>query len=70
MTDSSLERQAFEEKDLTHRLHQLAANLSQMQKLSASESPRSLMFDLVKKSRYYIEWTVPDLLQVDIRPLA
>lgn len=66
MTDFSLKQQAFIQKDLPHRLHQLAENLSQMQKLCDSESPSSRMFDLVKESRYFIEWTVPDLLQVDI----
>ncbi|MBW4621128.1 MAG: hypothetical protein KME17_17440 [Cyanosarcina radialis HA8281-LM2] len=66
MTDFSLKQQDFGKQDLPDRLHQLAENLSQMQKLCASESPRSLMFDLIKESRYFIEWTVPDLVKIDI----
>jgi hypothetical protein len=66
MTDFSLKQQAFDQKELSNRLHQLAENLAQIQKLCISESPPSSMFDLVKESRYFIEWTVPDLVKIDI----
>lgn len=66
MTDFSLKQEAFSKKDLSSRLHQLAENLSEIQNLCTSESPRSSMLDLVKESRYFIEWTVPDLVQLDI----
>jgi hypothetical protein len=66
VTELSLNPQTSHKNDLLKHLHQLAENLARMQKLCTSESPQSLMLDLVKESRYFIEWTVPELVQLDI----
>jgi hypothetical protein len=70
MTDLSLKQQSFVKNPLPNRLGKLAENLSQIQKLCAEESDQELILNLIKESRYFIEWTVPDLIQVDIEQAA
>lgn len=65
ITDFTL-KQHFVKKDVPVRLHQLAENLSQIQNLCIQES----ILNLAKESRYFIEWIVPDMVQVDIDQAA
>lgn len=69
MTDFTL-KQHFVKKDVPVRLHQLAENLSQIQNLCIQESHQESILHLAKESRYFIEWIVPDMVQVDIDQAA
>ncbi|NMG17992.1 hypothetical protein [Brasilonema bromeliae] len=70
MTDFSLKKQSFVKNDIPNRLHKLAENLSQIKNLCAEESHQESILNLAKESRYFIEWTVPDMVQADIDQAA
>ncbi|GAX38875.1 hypothetical protein [Nodularia sp. NIES-3585] len=57
------EQQIFMQDDVSTRLHHLAAHLSQIQYLWTQTSSQDLMMPLVKESRYFLEWTVPDMVR-------
>ncbi|AVH63542.1 hypothetical protein [Nostoc sp. 'Peltigera membranacea cyanobiont' N6] len=57
--------QSFVQDDVTIRLHHLAAHLEQIQSLWTGVSSQELMLTLVKESRYFLEWTVPDMVKAD-----
>ena len=65
MIQMTPEQKIFTQDDLTTRLHHLANHLSQIQSMWVGDSSRDLMLPLVKESRYFIEWTVPDMVKAD-----
>jgi hypothetical protein len=65
MIDFVFKEQIFVQDDVTTRLHHLAAHLEQIQSLWTQASSQELMLALVKESRYFIEWVVPDMVQAD-----
>ncbi|MDF5728374.1 MAG: hypothetical protein PUP92_10130 [Rhizonema sp. PD38] len=70
MTDFILKQQSFAKNDIPTRLHQLAENLSQIKNLCVEGSHQELILNLAKESRYFIEWTVPDMVLLDIDQAA
>ncbi|MBD2683457.1 MULTISPECIES: hypothetical protein [Nostoc] len=65
MIEPTPEQQLFMQDDVSTRLHHLASHLSQIQSLWTQNSSKDLMLPLVKESRYFIEWTVPDMVKAD-----
>lgn len=65
MNDFVSKEQSFVQNGVTTRLHHLAAHLEQIQALWTGLSSQELMLTLVKESRYFIEWTVPDMVKAD-----
>ncbi|MEH2467997.1 hypothetical protein [Nostoc sp.] len=65
MIELTPRQQIFIQDDVTTRLHYLAAHLEQIQSLWTQGSSQELMLTLVKESRYFIEWTVPDMVKAD-----
>ncbi|MBE8991131.1 hypothetical protein [Nostoc sp. LEGE 12450] len=65
MIELTPRQQIFIQDDVTTRLHHLAAHLEQIQSLWTQGSSQELMLTLVKESRYFIEWTVPDMVKAD-----
>jgi hypothetical protein len=65
MIEVTPEQQIFMQDDVSTRLHHLAAHLSQIQSLWTETSSQNLMMPLVKESRYFLEWTVPDMVKAD-----
>ncbi|MCC5654513.1 hypothetical protein LC609_32985 [Nostoc sp. XA013] len=65
MIQMTPEQKNFTQDDVTTRLHHLANHLSQIQSMWVGDSSRDLMLPLVKESRYFIEWTVPDMVKAD-----
>ncbi|MBC1314823.1 hypothetical protein GNE88_27895, partial (plasmid) [Trichormus variabilis PNB] len=63
MIEPTPEQQIFMQDDVSTRLHRLANHLSQIYSLWTRESSKDLMLPLVKESRYFIEWTVPDMVK-------
>lgn len=58
-------QQNFMQDDVSTRLHHLANHLSQIQSLWAAASSQELILSLIKESRYFLEWTVPDMVKAD-----
>ena len=65
MTDFTLKQQSFVQNDIPTRLGHLAANLSQIKTLWLEGSHQDSIIHLVKESRYFIEWIVPDMVEAD-----
>ncbi|MEH2058410.1 MAG: hypothetical protein V7K97_20110 [Nostoc sp.] len=65
MTDFTLKQQSFVQNDIPTRLGHLAANLSQIKTLWLEGSHQDSIIQLVKESRYFIEWIVPDMVKAD-----
>ncbi|MEH2030284.1 MAG: hypothetical protein V7K67_11520 [Nostoc sp.] len=65
MTDFTLKQQSFVQNDIPTRLGHLAANLSQIKTLWLEGSHQDPIIHLVKESRYFIEWIVPDMVKAD-----
>jgi hypothetical protein len=65
MMEMTPQQKSFVQDDIPTRLHHLAAHLLQIQSLLTQGVSPELMLTLVKESRYFIEWTVPDMVKAD-----
>ncbi|MEH2355979.1 hypothetical protein [Nostoc sp.] len=65
MIEVTPNQQIFMQDDVTTRLRRLATHLSQIQSLWTQGSSEDLILALVDESRYFIEWTVPDMVKAD-----
>ncbi|MDZ8262288.1 hypothetical protein [Nostoc sp. ChiQUE01b] len=65
MIEVTPKQQIFMQDDVTIRLRRLATHLSQIQSLLTQNSSEDLILALVDESRYFIEWTVPDMVKAD-----
>ncbi|MBE9038861.1 hypothetical protein [aff. Roholtiella sp. LEGE 12411] len=65
MIEVTPKQQIFMQDDVPTRLHRLAAHLSQIQSLWTEASSADLLLALVDESRYFIEWTVPEMVEAD-----
>lgn len=70
MTNFNIKQQNFTKDDVPTRLHHLATNLSEIKSLFMSNSHQESILALVKESRYFIEWVVPDMAPIDIEQAA
>lgn len=53
--------QTFSQNTVDHKLRNLATHLTQIQTLSNDPASINRVHDLISESRYFIEWTVPDM---------
>ncbi|QLE58335.1 hypothetical protein [Nostoc sp. TCL26-01] len=65
MIEVTPEQQIFMQDDVPTRLHHLARHLSHIQSLWTGASSQESILDLIKESRYFLEWTVPDMVKSD-----
>ncbi|BAY41940.1 hypothetical protein NIES2111_63360 (plasmid) [Nostoc sp. NIES-2111] len=65
MIEPTPEQQNFMQDDVSTRLHHLANHLSQIHSLWAAASSPEATLSLIKESRYFLEWTVPDMVKAD-----
>jgi hypothetical protein len=65
MIEMTPEQQIFMQDDVPTRLHHLANHLSQIQSMWTGASSQELILAFVNESRYFIEWTVPDMVKAD-----
>ncbi|WP_414569375.1 hypothetical protein [Nostoc sp. CCY 9925] len=65
MIEVTPKQEIFMQDDVTTRLRRLATHLSQIQSLWTQGSSKDLILALVDESRYFIEWTVPDMVKAD-----
>lgn len=66
MTIATLNQQCFQQNDIPTRLNHLSAHLAQIQSLATSATDEDKIVSLMRESRYYIEWTVPPLVDIDV----
>ncbi|MBN3989891.1 MAG: hypothetical protein HWQ36_04880 [Nostoc sp. NMS2] len=65
MIEVTPKQQIFMQDDVTTRLRRLATHLSQIQSLWTQGSSEDLILALIDESRYFIEWTVPDMVKAN-----
>lgn len=70
MTNFNIKQQNFIINDVPTRLHHLATNLSEIKSLFMSNSDQQSILALVKESRYFIEWVVPDMAPINVEQAA
>jgi hypothetical protein len=65
MIEVTPKQQTFMQDDVTTRLRRLATHLSQIQSLWTQGSSEDVILALIDESRYFVEWTVPDMVKAD-----
>lgn len=70
MNTATLNQERFQQNDIHTRLNHLAAHLNQIQLLALEEDSSLKIVSLIRESLYYIEWTVPHLVDIDIDQAA
>ncbi|MBA3921411.1 MAG: hypothetical protein H0X31_06815 [Nostocaceae cyanobacterium] len=70
MTYSTLNQERFQLFDIPTRLNHLAASLTQIQSLATNGTDGDKIVSLMRSCRYYIEWTVPPIVDIDVDTAA
>jgi hypothetical protein len=66
MNTVTLDRESFQQNDIPTQLNHLAAHLDQMRSLILTGTDSDKIVSLMRESRYYIEWIVPQFLEIDV----
>lgn len=66
MNTVTLDRERFQQNDIPTQLNHLAANLDQMRSLVLTGTDSHKIISLMRESRYYIEWIVPQFVDIDV----
>jgi hypothetical protein len=66
MDTATPERELFQHNDIPTRLNYLAAHLDQMRSLVLTGTDSDKVVSLMRESRYYIEWIVPQFVDIDV----
>lgn len=70
MTRATLNQERFQQNDIPTRLNHLAVNLAQVESLANTGTDEDKIVGLIHESRYYIEWTVPHIVDIDVDTAA
>ncbi|NJL81518.1 MAG: hypothetical protein HC836_39540 [Richelia sp. RM2_1_2] len=70
MNTAYLDKEHFQQNDISTRLAHLAAHLTQIQSLTNNKAPKDKIARLMRQSLYFIEWTVPSLVEIDVDKAA
>jgi hypothetical protein len=65
MDTATPERERFQHNDIPTRLNYLAVHLDQMRSLILTGTDSDKVVSLMRESRYYIEWIVPQFVDID-----
>jgi hypothetical protein len=66
MNTVTKEQEHFQLQDIPTQLNHLATHLDQIQSLTLIGTDSDKVVSLIHESRYYIEWTVSQLVDIDI----
>ncbi len=66
MNTVTLNQKRFQLQDIPTRLNYLAAHLDQIQSLILTGTDSDTVVSLMRESRYYIEWIVPEFVDIDV----
>ncbi|WP_414755633.1 hypothetical protein [Anabaena sp. CCY 9910] len=70
MTDWTQKQERFLQYNIPTRLGHLAANLARIKSFCDHVTPQDAVASLLKESLYFIEWTVPNMVQTDVDQAA
>lgn len=70
MTKFNTKQQNFIINYVPTRLYHIATNLSEIKSLLMSNSHQESILALIKESRYFIEWVVPDMAPINVEQAA
>lgn len=66
MNAVTFEQERFQLQDIPTQLNYLATHLDQIQWFTSSSTDPDKIVSLIRESRYYIEWTVSQLVDINI----
>jgi hypothetical protein len=66
MNTVTLDREHFQQNDIPTRLNHLATHLDQMRSLVLTGTDSDKVVSLMRESRYYVEWIVPQFVDIDV----
>ncbi|MEB3218062.1 MAG: hypothetical protein VKN72_17790 [Nostocales cyanobacterium 94392] len=66
MNPVKLNQESFQQNNIPTRLNHLAAHLTQIQSLATNGTDEDKIVSLMRQSLYFIEWTVPHFIDIDI----
>jgi hypothetical protein len=70
MKDLMLNQESFVRDSISIRLKNLAAHLNQIGVQVSDVTPATSTITLIRESLYFIEWTVPHLVDIDVDTAA
>jgi hypothetical protein len=70
MKDLMLNQETFVRDSISIRLKNLAAHLNQIGLQVSDVTPSASTTTLIRESLYFIEWTVPNMVQIDVDQAA
>ena len=70
MNTAYLDKEHFQQHDISTRLTHLAAHLTQIQSLTTKLAPKDEIASFMRQSLHFIEWTVPSLVEIDVEQAA
>ncbi|BAB77113.1 hypothetical protein ACN23B_28805 (plasmid) [Anabaena sp. FACHB-709] len=70
MTDWNQKQERFLQYNIPTRLGHLATNLARIKSFCDDVTPQDVVASLLKESLYFIEWTVPNMVQTDVDQAA
>ncbi len=70
MTDWNKKQERFEQYNIPTRLGHLATNLARIKSFCDDVTPQDVVASLFKESLYFIEWTVPSIVLLDVDQAA
>lgn len=70
MNTAYLDKEHFQQHDISTRLTHLAAHLTQIQSLTNNKAPKDEIAGKMRQILYFIEWTVPSLVEIDVDQAA
>ncbi|MDF5718362.1 MAG: hypothetical protein PUP93_31975 [Rhizonema sp. NSF051] len=66
MNTVTLNQERFQLQDIPTRLNDLATHLDQIRSLVLTDTDSDKIVSLMRESRYYIEWIVPQFVDIDV----
>lgn len=70
MNTAYLDKEHFQQHDISTRLTHLAAHLTQIQSLTTKRAEFDEIASKLRQSLHFIEWTVPELVEIDVDQAA
>jgi hypothetical protein len=70
MKDLMLNQESFVRDTISTQLNKLAAHLNQIGSQVSDVTPATSITTLIRESLYFIEWTVPNIVEVNVELAA
>ena len=70
MNTAYLDKEHFQQHDISTKLTHLATHLTQIQSLTSNKAQLDEVVSFMRQSLHFIEWTVPSLVEIDVDQAA